>query len=223
MSNTTEDPKDPAKYRPIALTSCIAKLYTSILKRRLEFFMLSNGYYIKPNLQKAFLPGIRGCIEHQFRLWRALQDARPSQRNLCAIWLDLANAYGSVHHKLIDFSLNHYHLPPKCKEIVQCIYRRFIKSNRWQTCLIPFRKGVFQGDPLSVIIFNMVINLYVDVISQPLYNSLSYQYSYVNGQLLLSQFADDTCLVSNSFIVLSVSNKYFMSILCLGVNESQCC
>ena len=103
--------------------------------------------------KKRFLPGIRGCNEHQFRLWRALQDARSSQRNLCAIWLDLANAYGSVHHKLINFSLNHYHLPPKCKEIVQCIYRDLsvsIKSNSWQTCLIPFRKGVFQGDPLTV-------------------------------------------------------------------------
>ena len=88
-ANLTEDPKDPAKYRSIALTSCIAKLYTSILKRRLESFMLRYGY-IKPNLQRAFLPGIRGCNEHQFRLWRALQDARLSQRNLCAIWLDLA-------------------------------------------------------------------------------------------------------------------------------------
>ena len=160
--------------------------------------------------------------------WRALQDARSSQRNLCAIWIDLANAYGSVHHKLIDFSLNYYHMPPKCKEIVQCIYRDLsvsIKSNSWQTCLIPIRKGVFQGDPLSVIIFNIVINLYVDVISQPLYNSLSYQYSYVNGQLFLSQFANDTCLVSNSVsscqFLTNISCQFFAWAL-MKVNVAKC-
>jgi hypothetical protein len=136
-SSTNEDAKDPAKYRPIALTSCVAKLYTSILKRRLEFFMLSNGY-IKPYLQKAFLSGIPGCREHQFRLWKVLQDATSSQRNLCAVWIDLANAYGSVHHNLLNFALSHYHLPTKCKEAVQCIYKDLsvsIKSNDWQTCL----------------------------------------------------------------------------------------
>ena len=71
----------------------------------------------------------------------------------------------------------------------------------------------------------MVINLYVDVISQPLYNSLSYQYSYVNGQLLLSQFADDTCLVSNSVsscqFLTAISCQFFAWAL-MKVNVAKC-
>ena len=71
----------------------------------------------------------------------------------------------------------------------------------------------------------MVINLYVDVISQPLYNSLSYQYSYVNGQLLLSQLADDTCLVSNSAsscqFLTNISCQFFAWAL-MTVNVAKC-
>ena len=57
--------------------------------------VIGNGY-INCNLQKAFVPGIPGCHEHQFKVWRALQDAKACQRSLCAVWLDLKNAYGSI-------------------------------------------------------------------------------------------------------------------------------
>ena len=34
-----------------------------------------------------------------------------------------ANAYGSVHHLLIDFSLHHYHAPKDLWLMVQALYR----------------------------------------------------------------------------------------------------
>ena len=115
--------------------------------------------------------------------------------------------------KLIDFSLNHYHLPPKCKEIVQCIYRDLsvsIKSNSW---LIPFRKGVFEYALCGC------------HLATPKHVQLSYQYSYVNGQLLPSQFADDTCLVSNSAsscqFLTNISCQFFAWAL-MKVNVAKC-
>ena len=84
-----EDPRNLANYKPIALTSCVSKLFTSFVKRRLESSMIGN-VYINCDLQKALIPG---CHEHQFKVWRALQDAKASQRSLCAVWLDLKNAY----------------------------------------------------------------------------------------------------------------------------------
>ena len=81
------------------------------------------------------------------------------------------------------------------------------------TDIIRFQKGVFQGDPLSVIIFNMVINLYVDVITQPSHRSLAYEFSYANCSILLTQFADDTCLLANSVVscqyLCRISDKFF--------------
>ena len=84
-STTSEDPSNPAKYRPITLTSCVSKLYTSIIKRRLESYLLEN-HFIDQQLQKAFLPGVHGCSEHQFKLWRGLQDVKgKSAQSLCGL------------------------------------------------------------------------------------------------------------------------------------------
>ena len=162
--------------------------------------MIGNGY-INCDLQKAFVPGIPGCHEHQFKVWRALQDAKASQRSLCAVWLDLKNAYGSVHHQLIQYAMSRYHVSEKCQRVVACLYSNLtvqVRTPDWQTGMIPFQKGVFQGDPLSVSIFNMVINMYVDQISSPRHLSLAYEYSYSNSHLLLTQFADDTSIITNS-------------------------
>ena len=82
--NTAENAKHPANYMPIALTSCIARLYTFIIEKRLELFLIGNGY-LNCDLQKDFVPGIPGCHEHQFKVWGALQDAKSNQRSLCAV------------------------------------------------------------------------------------------------------------------------------------------
>ena len=57
------DTTDPTKFRMIALTGCIGKTYHLILSERLTTFLTRNKL-IDPTLQKAFLPGINGCIEH---------------------------------------------------------------------------------------------------------------------------------------------------------------
>ena len=51
------------------------------------------------------------CEEHQLKLSSIIRDANKNQRSLTVAWLDLAIAYGSVNHKLIEFALSHYHAP----------------------------------------------------------------------------------------------------------------
>ena len=66
--------------------------------------------------------------------------------------------------------------------------------------------GIFQGDPLSVMLFNTVINLYVDFIHL---NHAHLGYNFTGSQhcVLLLQYADDTCLVDNSMDNLLVHGK----------------
>ena len=65
-------------------------------------------------------------------------------------------------------------------------------TQSWSTSDIPINKGVFQGDPLSVIIFNTVMNTFIDAVKPHLSSS------YHSPQSLgLLQYADDTCLVSD--------------------------
>ena len=188
---------DPANFRPIALTSCIGKLFTSILKHRWLSFMLKNRY-MDTNIQKAFINGVPGCAEHQCKLASIIKEATGKHRSLAVCWLDLANAYGSVPHALIQFSLQHYHSPPQFTNIVASLYSGLsatITANSWATPFVPLQTGIYQGDPLSVVVFNTVMCTLIDAL-QPLQH-LGYNPSGSRHQVHLLQYADDTCLVGN--------------------------
>ena len=193
-----EDAANPANFRPIALTPCIGKIFTTLLRNRWLKFMLLNQYF-DPSLQKAFLPTIPGCTEHQLKLSSVLNEAQAKHKALAVCWLDLANAYGSVHHSLIEFSLRHYNAPPQFLSMMQALYSGLnvvVTTNSWETPLVSLGKGVYQGDPLSVVIFNTVINTLVDTISMRI--DLGYQFSGSRRRVNILQYADDTCLVANS-------------------------
>ena len=67
--------------------------------------MVKNDF-IARNIQKGFLAGMPGCLEHSFALSEALKNASEHQRQIVVTWIDLANAYGSVRHNLIQFALH---------------------------------------------------------------------------------------------------------------------
>ena len=209
-----EDPTNPANFRPIALTSCIGKLFSTILKNRLLNVMTSNGF-LDTSTQKAFMPSVPGCIEHYAKLATAVHEAHVRHKSLTVSWLDLANAYGSVHHNLISFSLHHYHngVSDNFSSLVANFYSGLsasVYTQDWSSPLIPINKGIFQGDPLSVIIFNTVKNTYIDAIKPHL--SSSYHFTNSSQLLGLLQYADDTCLVSDgpasSQILLDMTDQW---------------
>ena len=195
----SSDPSNPSNFRPIALTSCVGKVLTSILKHRLLHYATGNGY-LDTTLQKAFADSIPGCVEHHFKLSGALDEAKNQQKNICVCWIDLANAYGSVHHDLIFLTLEHYHLPQAFRTLIRNIYHglsAIVSTKKWSTTPFPLKIGVFQGDPMSVIIFNLVINLLVEFITE-YYHQLGYHFAGSHHILSLLQYADDSCLVANS-------------------------
>ena len=151
-----EDPTTPASFCPIELTTCVGKLLITILKNRWLNYMTRNGS-LSSSIQKAFMKATPGCIEHQCKLAAILAEARKNHKSLALCWLDPANAYGSVHHSLIQFSISHYHAPPQFCSIIQSLYSDLsgtVVTNDWSTATIPLELGVYQGDPLSVVIFN---------------------------------------------------------------------
>ena len=95
-ASANHDASNPAHFQPIALTPCIGKLFTTLLRNRWLSFILANRY-LDPSLQKAFMPTVSGCTEHQFKLSSILHEAQCKHKTLAVCWLDLANAYGSVH------------------------------------------------------------------------------------------------------------------------------
>ena len=196
-TSALDDPSTPSNFRPIALTSCIGKIFTSIMKNRWLQHMLENKY-LDPDIQKAFMQATPGCTEHHSKLATILADAKKKHKSLSVVWLDLANAYGSVHHSLIQFSLRHYHAPLQFCRLVQSLYTGLsasVTTKEWSTPIFPLNIGVFQGDPLSVAIFNTVINTLVDTLKM----HCDQGYSLTPGhQVNLLQYADDICITASS-------------------------
>ena len=62
-------------------------------------------------------------ILYDFKL--GLQFAKQDKSNIEVVWLDLANAYGSVPHTIIDYALEHYWVPEKLRSIIELYYKKF--------------------------------------------------------------------------------------------------
>ena len=95
-------------------------------------FMTSNNY-IDTATQKAFTEGVSECSEHQLKLWQAILDARRSQHNITVCCLDLANAFGSIHHNLISYALWNYHLPGHFIQSLHTVLSAVIPTKQWET------------------------------------------------------------------------------------------
>ena len=65
---------DPSNFRMIALSGCIGKTFHLLLADRLTKYLTVNNL-IDPTMQKAFLPGINGCIEHNMVLDELIKGA----------------------------------------------------------------------------------------------------------------------------------------------------
>ena len=152
------DPCDATNFRMIALSGCIGKTFHLLLNTRLTSFLLTNKL-IDPTMQKAFLPGINGCIEHNMAMEEIIRDARKQRRTVHITFFDLEDAFGSVPHSLIKESLRRNHLPPIIIQYFNQLYsncQAVVQTPSWQSEPFNFRRGVFQGDPLSPTIFLMV-------------------------------------------------------------------
>ena len=102
----------PSSWRPISLRSAIYKIYAATWAKRLAEWATKVGA-ISPS-QKGFVPG-EGCLEHSFLVRSMVEDA---WRRLHLVWFDLRNAFGSVPHQLLWFSMRSIGLPDKMLSIL---------------------------------------------------------------------------------------------------------
>jgi hypothetical protein len=189
---------NPEEFRPIAITNTAGKIFFSIIAVRLQKFMIKNKY-IKTSLQKGFLFGIPGCIEHSFAFVEALRQVKSEKRAIVLSWIDLANAYGSVKHNLIQFALNWYHVPELIQGLIFDYYEKLrasITTSDWITDFLTFDIGLFQGCVLSTILFDCVFNLLLDFL-EPLESKYAVK---VDDKVVsfLKAYADDLQFSTNS-------------------------
>ena len=81
------DPRIPANYRGISLLSCISKMFTSILNKRITNHINANNGLVEE--QNGFRAG-RSCVEHIFCLQSMIQTRQVDKLSTFVTFIDFS-------------------------------------------------------------------------------------------------------------------------------------
>ena len=149
------------QFRPISLLNVEGKIFFSVMAARLTKYLTENKY-LDLSVQKGGIPGMPGCLEHATLIWDAIQKARTEKRDIDVVWLDLANAYGSVPHDMIQLALEMYHIPENIRTMLRKYFQGFsmrFSTKEYTTDWIDLEVGIAMGCAISPILFVLAMEV----------------------------------------------------------------
>ncbi|PIK62888.1 polyprotein [Apostichopus japonicus] len=210
------NPDDIQNYRPITLTSGVSKLFHSILNFRLLSFLRTNKL-IDISTQKGFLNRIMGCAEHTMVLNRLTKYVKSKCRSMHIAWLDIQNAFGSVRHDVLEFSLQHHHIPQWLTTYLLQFYSNLqvqARTNNFSVDNLNINIGVFQGDTISPTIFLLVFNLILQYIET---KRDAIGVPYKANKIISLAYADDLTLCTQRQSLQKLLNELNTLMLNIGL------
>ena len=99
-------------------------------------------------------------------IWEAIQKAKARKKDLDVIWLDLANAYGSVPHQMIHLSLQMCHVPADISSMLGTYFDGFhlwFSTKDFTTNWTRLEVGIAMGCTVSPVLFVLPMQLLLKV------------------------------------------------------------
>lgn len=178
-------------WRPITIASLLVRLYNKILARRMQLVFKIN------QKQVGFKP-INGVGQNTSLLHNLLRHARTNKNNLFVCLLDVSKAFDSVPHDSIKRALKKNGCPCEFIDLIDDQYTNIttrISYGKENSKEIHLKRGVKQGDPMSSILFNLVIDELFEILG----DRFGYEIEGV-GNVNSRAFADDIALFSGTEI-----------------------
>ena len=202
---------DPSNYRGICISSCIGKLFCSILNQRLLKHVDLNNILHKSQI--GFLANNR-TADHVLTL-RTLIDkyVHCHKEKIYACFVDFRKAFDSVWHDGLLYKLSKINVQGKFYSLITSLYSKSTCSVRIgnnKTRSFQYARGVRQGCILNPLLFN----LYLNDLAFSFDNVLSDPFVLPNGTRL------NSLLYAHDLIILSRSKLGLQN--CLNVLSSYC-
>ena len=97
----------PENFRPITAEPVSLKIFRSSLRNKVSTYLINNKY-IESHYQNGFMPVMSGTFGHIAEMSHIINHSRKHQRSVTITLIDINNAFGEVHHSLIQ-SVLRYH------------------------------------------------------------------------------------------------------------------
>lgn len=197
----TGDRSSWKNYRPITVTSVLYRVFTQILRRRIQAWAEREG--VLGELQNGFRRG-RRLDDNLYVLTQCIEVARLQRRELWAAFLDVEKAYDSVDHAILWYKLQGKGLPEEVVRLLRRLYAGNEVVVEWQgVCSqpVPVERGLRQGCPLSPLLFMLLLSdLEVELEGSTVGFDLTYmeQGRTVQQRLPGLMYADDIVLTAGS-------------------------
>ena len=194
------DPTAATNYRPISLTSCLSKLFSSVLNERLKLYLLTENI-IKDN-QGAFMPGT-STTNHVFNLNCLLENAKNTKSNLFCAFLDLSAAYDNIWREGLFFKLVNNGINGPFLKLIKNMYentKAYVRYNDTISNTFDCNIGIKQGCSLSCLLFAIYLNDLEDHLKVNECSGFNVSCDSTTSmlKLLLLLYADDTVIISDT-------------------------
>ena len=153
-----KDARDPLQNRCITIVCCVAKIYSSILNKRLQKYLETNK--ILAEEQNGFRVG-RSCIDHIFVMCTVLRNRKMLGKDTFLCFIDYKKAFYSVDRNLLLYKLSNIGVTGHMYNAISSLYsnpKSRVILQDYSTDYFDCPVGVKQGDCLSPTLFAIFIN-----------------------------------------------------------------
>ena len=141
------------------MTSCLGKLFTSILQSRLNTFIEQHNI-LNPE-QFGFRPNSR-TTDSLFILQQLINKYKKQHKKLYVGFIDYEKAFDSVWQSGLIYKLYQYGVKGKFFKVIKSMYssiKSCVKTDESSiTEMFSCNKGIRQGDGLSPVLFSLFMN-----------------------------------------------------------------
>ena len=187
------DTSNPGNYRGITISSCLGKIFNSVLNNRLCNFLENNN--IISEEQIGFRKKHR-TSDHLFILKTLIDKYKNAKKSLYIGFIDFMKAFDSVWHTGLLYKILKIGVSNGFYEIVKSMYSKILVAVQVGNSISPYfpsMVGVRQGDNLSPSLFNIFINDLPQIFDKDCIPA-----SFGNMTLSCLLFADDLVVLSES-------------------------